>query len=124
MSQKIRVSMASRFPICVYCDAGVVVGCGVLVADGAVVAVGLGVDVIFIVGLGVGLVVLAGVTVSVGTTAAAVGLINITRIAPSSGTGETTFRPEITRPITTTTKTMIPIMMVSAAIVFLRSSIY
>jgi len=52
-----------------------------------------------------------------------VGLINITLIALSSGTGDMTLVRETKNPIPTTTKTMHPTIIVSAAIVFLRSSI-
>ena len=101
---------------------GVTVGVVVVPAVGAVVGFGVVVAFAFTVGFSV----TAGVVVGVGSKVVAtigVGLINITRIAPSSGTGETTFFPETRTPIIITTKTITPIMMVRAAIVFLRSSI-
>jgi len=94
----------------VVADVGVVVGLGVAVAWGLAV------------GLLVGLVVTVGMAVDV-AAGGGVGLMKITRIAPSSGTGETILLPEMTTPMMTTTRTMIPTMMVSAAIVFRRSSI-
>lgn len=94
----------------VVADVGEDVGLGVAVACGLVV------------GLAVGLIVLVGVSTSV-AAGTGVGLMNITRMAPSSGTGETVLFPEISTPIIMMTRTTTPTMMVSAAIVFLRSSI-
>lgn len=93
---------------------------GVVVPDGA--AVGLGVAVGFDVALGVGFPVDGGVGVFEGTETA-VGLINITLIALSSGTGESTFLLDNTTPIMMTIKITTPTMIVSAAIVLRRSSI-
>lgn len=93
---------------------------------GVVFAVGLGVAVAADdVGFGVGFADFAvgeGIGVSVGTCIV-VGLIKITLIALSSGTGETTFREEMMTPTTTTMRTTIPTMIVSAAMVRLLSSI-
>lgn len=84
------------------------------------VALGFGVPVACV------LTVVFGVTVGVGSvvaTSTGVGVINITRIAPSSGTGETVFLPDTNTPIMITMITTLPAIIVKAAIVFLRSSI-
>jgi len=109
---------------------GVSLGFGVGVTVGVAV-LPVGITVGEVVGFAVGLVVgcddFVGLTVAEGVTSSViigtgVGLINITLIAPSSGTGETIFFPDTRTPMMTMTRTMTPTMMVSAAIVFFRSS--
>ena len=74
--------------------------------------------------VGVGFLVTPVVGSIVGdSTSTGVGVMKITRIALSSGTGESTCRFDITTPIITTTKITTPVMRVSAAIVFRLSSI-
>lgn len=99
-------------------------------ADGLEIFAGVGVAVVAAVGFGVadafGLSVGVGVPVAepaagVGVT---VGLTKIMRIAPSSGTGETMAFFRVTRTRLKSTKRLTKIIMiVIAAIVFLRSSI-
>ena len=121
-------SVASRMSMCYGVGDGVALGFGVDVGVGllAGVTVALGVTVTvacgFAVGRVVGRVVAAGLGVT-GATGGNVGLIKITRIAPSSGTGDTTFLPVTNTPIIMTTRTIPPTTMVNAAIVFFRSSI-
>ncbi len=117
---------------CVYHGVGVTVFVGVGVADfvgvGVAAADGVAEIVGLTVGFAVGLAVACGFCVGAGvpvadTTGTAVGLINITRIALSSGTGDTVFLLEIITPTITTTSTITPAIIVSAANVFFRSSI-
>jgi hypothetical protein len=109
---------------------GVLVGVtvGVVVFVGVVVTLPVGALVGLVVGLGVAATAaLVGVADGVGVSEIAgtvVGVINITLIALSSGTGETVFLLETTTPMTTTMNTTIPAMIVRAANVLRRSSIY
>lgn len=98
------------------------------VADGLAVLVGVGVAVCLGVGFGVAVALGLGVAVGVVTTdgeARGVGLTNIIRIAPPSGTGEITgvFRT-IRMTVMTLTIKRTRTMSVIAAIVFRRSSIF
>lgn len=107
-------------------DIGVMDGAFVGVVEG-VDAVTFGVGVAFTAAVGCALTAAFGVTVGLGSGVAVtmgVGVIKMTRIAPSSGTGDTVFFPETRTPITITTRTMTPAIIVSAAMVFRRSSIY
>jgi hypothetical protein len=108
---------------------GVAVGVvdAALVGVGVALPVGVGVSVgvafAFDFGVGVAFVVTEGSGVADGEAGVSVGVINMTRIALSSGTGERIFLLERTMPMTTMTRMTTPTMIVSAAIVFLRSSI-
>lgn len=100
------------------------VGVGVLVGVILVAVVGLGVAVGAFVGafVAVALGVSVGVAVSVGF-GIGVGVTKIILIASSSGTGERIFLLETRIPTTIATNTKTPIITVTAASVFLRSSI-
>lgn len=83
----------------------------------------MGVAVGFDLGLGVGVGLSLAVGVSVVTDTSGVGVSKIILMALLSGIGEITFLPEIKAPINMITRTKNPIMILTAASVFCRSSI-
>ncbi len=95
---------------------------GVVVGDTG--AVGLGVAVALGVGFFVGVTALVGVSDAEGVAiTTGVGETKMILMAPSSGTGDTVLLPARSTPMTIRISARTPMIIVTAAIVFLRSSI-